>query len=400
MNEVLQKLFLVVVIIPFFFSWHSSSYASSSTTETIERIQGYGYSILLPQEPGWSVKTTYKNLMIAGKSGDDKDENYAIIILVLENVRVPIEGLDDKKILMDFSKSKVLREFPSDRFKLLTHTNEIHEPTDEICVRSYARVLDLKAEKKYTNPSPMTMDVFELICVHPYDPRTLVTVGYSHRYYLQEKDDIAFLKDKFIKFTKNIIWGKPIAFTNSNKISVDVKKQQFINAAGTGDYKTVENFLTEGLSVDIRASDGSTALIYAAYNGHFNIVKILIANGADVNRKSYLTDKNYSGRTALILAAQEGHVDILKILLENNADVNAKNQNGDTPLMYAAIRGNYEVVKILLANGADVNAKNNKGRTALMDAKKNSHLDIIELLKEAGAKEEVPTGPLDISVIE
>jgi ankyrin repeat protein len=36
-----------------------------------------------------------------------------------------------------------------------------------------------------------------------------------------------------------------------------------------------------------------------------------------------------------MLAAQNGHVDVVKALLENGADINPKNNNGNTALMLA-----------------------------------------------------------------
>ena len=53
-------------------------------------------------------------------------------------------------------------------------------------------------------------------------------------------------------------------------------------------------------------------------NGHVDVVKVLIQNGADVNA----VDKDKW--TALAQRMQEaGHVDVVKVLIQNGADVNA-----------------------------------------------------------------------------
>ena len=70
--------------------------------------------------------------------------------------------------------------------------------------------------------------------------------------------------------------------------------------------------------------------MYASENGHFEIVRYLIQNGADTNAKTK------SGRTtALMLASQKGYFEIVKFLVENDADMNAKNKNNETALDYA-----------------------------------------------------------------
>ena len=61
-----------------------------------------------------------------------------------------------------------------------------------------------------------------------------------------------------------------------------------------------------------------TALHFAASNGHVDVAKVLIQNGADVNAVH-----NEVKRTALHHAAEYGHVDVAKVLIQNGADVNA-----------------------------------------------------------------------------
>lgn len=110
-------------------------------------------------------------------------------------------------------------------------------------------------------------------------------------------------------------------------------------------------------------------------------VEMLLSGGADVNAK------NRDGWTALMWASWYGHKDVVSLLLANGADVNAKDSNGRTALMWASINGHKDVVSLLIANGADVNAKDKWGQTALMLASYRGHKDIVELLRKYGAKE-------------
>lgn len=57
--------------------------------------------------------------------------------------------------------------------------------------------------------------------------------------------------------------------------------------------------------------------------------------------------------TALSEASSQGHIDIVKYLLENGADPNSQSDTGRSPLWRAAFNGHIEVVKILLEAGAN-----------------------------------------------
>ena len=78
--------------------------------------------------------------------------------------------------------------------------------------------------------------------------------------------------------------------------------------------------------------DKCTALHLAAANGHVDVVKVLIQNGADVNA---VDEYKF---TALHLAARHGHVDIAKVLIENGADVNAVQKDKCTALHITAAK--------------------------------------------------------------
>lgn len=81
----------------------------------------------------------------------------------------------------------------------------------------------------------------------------------------------------------------------------------------------------------IGTQGGHTALILAARSGYTDIVKALVAAGADVNQKS-VGDKT----SPLLVATINGHFDLAKWLLDQGADPNVGSDNGVTPL-YAAL---------------------------------------------------------------
>jgi hypothetical protein len=83
--------------------------------------------------------------------------------------------------------------------------------------------------------------------------------------------------------------------------------------------------LEKGADVNAKDNDGWTALHGASYNGHSEIVRMLLAQkGIEVNAKSY------GGWTALHWASFYGHPETVAMLLEKGADVTAKNRSGNT----------------------------------------------------------------------
>jgi uncharacterized protein len=131
------------------------------------------------------------------------------------------------------------------------------------------------------------------------------------------------------------------------------------------------------LAADI---DGTTPLIYAAHQNDLNLVKRLLAEGADAKAA------NRYGITALWEAANLGNGEMIEALLKVGADPKAMIGQGETPLMTASRTGTVSGVKALLAAGADVNAKESyRGETALMWAVAENHADVAKLLITAGA---------------
>ena len=87
-------------------------------------------------------------------------------------------------------------------------------------------------------------------------------------------------------------------------------------------------------------------LIIAANEGRIDDVRNALHAGVDADTVSY-------GVTSLHAAAREGHIEIVRLLLENGADPNFELDSHITPLHMAAAFGQTAIVKLLLENGAD-----------------------------------------------
>jgi ankyrin repeat protein len=120
--------------------------------------------------------------------------------------------------------------------------------------------------------------------------------------------------------------------------------------------------------------DGSisdTAWQEVTDRGYFDIIKLLVEHGADVNDKQV----NY------IVANGGESYNILKYLLDNGANVNQKDKEGNTALMKAAQENRVKNAKLLLKSGADTGIKNKEGKTALDMAKDSGSKEIEKLIK-------------------
>ena len=116
----------------------------------------------------------------------------------------------------------------------------------------------------------------------------------------------------------------------------------------------------------------------AVFKGNIKAVKQHIAAGTELN----------TGRRnpPLAHATMCGKWDIAKLLIAEGVDVNVKNLRGMTPLHEAALRGLKEIIELIIDNGADVNAKDSMGTTPLDWAEEEKDKEIADLLRKHGGK--------------
>lgn len=140
-------------------------------------------------------------------------------------------------------------------------------------------------------------------------------------------------------------------------------------AAIRGDLSTLNLAIAQGANINARSSptglgQDNTALMWAAAEGHDNIIRFLLAQGATVNTA------NPAGYTALMYAAEAARYEGGSMLLDANAESFPLNPYQETIVMAIARAGFADLAQRLVDLGVPVNAENRSGETALYLAAK------------------------------
>lgn len=157
-------------------------------------------------------------------------------------------------------------------------------------------------------------------------------------------------------------------------------KKAFFRAAKKGDLATLKLTLSQGAQPDTLSKEGTTALHYAAENGHADIAAYVLKKCIDVHIKNLEDD------TALHTSCRNGHFAVTNVLLLHGADPCKTGEGGATPLHYAVIMGHLPIVKLLTTYPVDINAVDIRDKeTPLHLACANQNLPIVAHLLSAQA---------------
>jgi ankyrin repeat protein len=147
-------------------------------------------------------------------------------------------------------------------------------------------------------------------------------------------------------------------------------------AALRGHGRITRMLLKAGADPDLKGTDGNTPLFLAARLDRVEVVRALLAGGADMRvpsrgfaeempmdtflvthkphfAKFDLNLNDYNGLTPLGVAALENNVASMRLLLEAGADPNFRDRGKLTPIFYAIFRQHRAATDLLLAHGAD-----------------------------------------------
>jgi ankyrin repeat protein len=231
----------------------------------------------------------------------------------------------------------------------------------------------------------------------------------------------------------------------------DMVLRKWLEAAERGDMAFVVDQLQRGMNVNAgHDRTNTTALMMAVKGCQIEMIRLLLAHGADLSRENSLgytaltlavirsrsygdywhnpqpdrrplelllaAGGRYGLREAVLLndvelararldggadvdtgegtyhgpllkvAAELGYLEIVDLLLDRGADIEATDDLGQKALLSAARFGRSEVVRRLLDRGADIDAVDWSGQSALSNSAVEGHSDTFDLLLSRGAR--------------
>ena len=134
-------------------------------------------------------------------------------------------------------------------------------------------------------------------------------------------------------------------------------------------------------NIDVKDSDGDTALIIAAKNDEVELAKILLESGADAEVA------NNTGNTPLHIACSRGNETISALLVRKCPKAIAMQSTNvkTAPLHLAVMAGSISCVKLLLRRGANKDCKAHEGVTAMHLAAVLGQRQMVQYLLDRGA---------------
>ena len=125
------------------------------------------------------------------------------------------------------------------------------------------------------------------------------------------------------------VWTGDVAALRRTSIDVNLKdavgRTPLHIAAEKGDIDVAMFLIETGADVNVTDAKGNTPLIFFIHKtADLKLIRRLLEKGAAVNTQ------NRTGETALMYAAWRGHANIVRLLLENRADATLKNRQDDT----------------------------------------------------------------------
>jgi len=199
---------------------------------------------------------------------------------------------------------------------------------------------------------------------------------------------------KYINHLKSI---KNNITLDHNKFKPITIKQALLESCQYGHTNLVKYLVTMG--ANIRTDDHYPLLLASKY-GHYRLVKYLVNNGCDLRANHYaafcsasehghlrivnffinIGKINVEKRYALKSACINGHLNIVKSLVKNGANIRAYD---DEALGESCKHGHLNIVMFLVEKGANVKANNNY---AIRMAELYNHFDVRDYLYKHGGR--------------
>jgi len=204
----------------------------------------------------------------------------------------------------------------------------------------------------------------------------------------------------------------------ASSASTETDLSLLCQAVAAGDSKRVRRRLSMfGDDINQRSDKYlATPLMHALANGHLNVARLLVREGADVTLKDSegrniihssiysrqvaltlwaieqcaakgvgVNDQDNKGWTSLMLSVNRGTIDICTLLLSKGSDPSIRANDGQGLIHGAAVRGFERSIDFALAHGSNVDDVSSNGVTALMLCVESGNLEASCYLLDLGA---------------
>ncbi|MDH4183565.1 MAG: DUF2330 domain-containing protein [Nitrospinota bacterium] len=177
---------------------------------------------------------------------------------------------------------------------------------------------------------------------------------------------------------KDIAWAE--AAVKREKLLDIQMSEALMMAASSGQQEVLKLLLANGADIQRRGRSTQTPLLAAAEAGHEELADYLLAHGADPDVETY------GGETLLMFASAGGLTGLVEKLVEQGKDLEQKDHRKRTALFFAAEKGRKEIVQFLANHGAELNLSDRENDTPMSLALKNHHLNVVDTLRLLGGR--------------
>jgi len=153
-----------------------------------QRITQKGYSLVPLNEKGWLIAGRNAYQLALAKRGENPDETFAI-----QAIPFRLSAFKTSEEFVRLIKEGQAKDSDLQRFKIVKHEVTSYPTNGAECVKSYMVTEDRAAVKRSDKSGDMVLEVLTLTCAHPKDKNVGISITYSQRYYLEQRDS-AFIE--------------------------------------------------------------------------------------------------------------------------------------------------------------------------------------------------------------
>lgn len=283
-------------------------------------------------------------------------------------------GADVNAKQVEWHWERQVTKEPREKWMPLGGLTPLHFAARQGCVAGVEELVKAGAQINVTNPNGFSPLLLAIINAH-YDAAAYLVDHGADVNITDEtgRTPLYAAVDMHTLPESNLPWPSGV---NNKLTSMDLIQDLIAHGADVNaQLKKQEPYRSKvDRGADTMLTTGTTPILRAAKAGDTEVMKLLLAHGADVKLATRF------GMTPLMAAAglgtkeedttgrrktQEEAIAAIQLCLNAGADVNTIDLRGDTALHGAAQKGDDKVVQFLADHGAKLDIKDSKGRTPL-----------------------------------